>query len=185
VFVNGAVVGVGDSPSDLATIALTKFPDYPFVMKFKGKLKPPMEYVYMSLTDGHVWKYVNFFDHTYPMLKLTASVDANIKNETEPLNLGASIDTAATVCVLRDDLIPPDKLKLKRKELVSTAAGIIQSPIYTLFVQILDHTFEIECITAPIPDQFPFKFLIGRNLLDQLDAYLLGKKQVLMLKMAS
>lgn len=181
VFVNGAVVGVGDNPSELATLAMKKFPDYPFVMKFKGKPKAPMEYVFMSLSDWHAWKYAVFLDHSYPMLLITA--ETGVSGEKRDLN--ATIDTGASVCLLKTGLFPIKKLKQTRIQSISTATGIVEAPLYSLQIHILDATFEIECMLSPISDDFPFNFLIGRNLFDQLDAYFLGKKQILMFKMAS
>jgi predicted aspartyl protease len=66
----------------------------------------------------------------------------------------------------------------------ATAGGVVDMTVYTGIVSVLDTTFEVEFIFSPIPDSLPFTFLIGRNLLDQLDAYFLGKKQVLLLKIA-
>jgi len=51
-------------------------------------------------------------------------------------------------------------------------------------VTLLDIDFDIEFLIAPLFNGLPFKFLIGRNLLDQLDAYFMGKKQILLLKVA-
>lgn len=47
VFVNGAVVAIGDDPSDLAEEAVKKFPDFPFNIKYNGKEKPNVEFLYM------------------------------------------------------------------------------------------------------------------------------------------
>ena len=70
VFVKGAVVAVGDSPSDLADIAFQKFPNFSFVIKFNGAKSPVMEYVYMSLLEWNAWKYVVADGITYPLLPL-------------------------------------------------------------------------------------------------------------------
>ena len=67
---------------------------------------------------------------------------------------------------------------------LSTMLPIVDMTVYTGIVSILDTTFEVEFIFSPIPNNLPFTFLIGRNLLDHLDAYFLGKKQVLLLKIA-
>jgi hypothetical protein len=49
---------------------------------------------------------------------------------------------------------------------------------------IFDVEFKIEFLTAQISDYLPFNMLIGRELLDKLNAYFLGKKQILCLKIA-
>ncbi|MHA1293489.1 MAG: hypothetical protein ACTSR3_23605 [Candidatus Helarchaeota archaeon] len=45
VFVKGAIIAVGDNPSDLACIALEKFPRLPFTINFNGPKKDAMEYI--------------------------------------------------------------------------------------------------------------------------------------------
>nr|MDO8111866.1 hypothetical protein [Candidatus Sigynarchaeota archaeon] len=179
IFVNGAIVGVGDNPSELAELALQKFPDLPFVMKYNGKKKPFLEHVFMSLSNVHAWRYCIFEGHSFPMLPI--EFQCSDKNKK---TLYASIDTAATLCVMKENVLPIDSFTSSRKEKISTADGILESQIYEGIVKILDTSFEIEFIITPMPDELPFKFLIGRNLLDQLDAYFLGKKQVLLLKQA-
>ena len=178
IFVNGAVVAVGDNPSDLAEIAIQKFPNLPFNIKYNGPKKKPIEYFYMSLTEFHGWRYSLFEDRTYPVIP----IELYIFEEKKKLN--ASFDTAASLCVLKTNVFPSDSCTISRKEQISTVTGIIEATIYKGKVKILETIFEIEFIIAPIADVLPFKFLIGRNLMDQLDAYFLGKKQVLLLKLA-
>ena len=99
VFVNGAVVAVGDNPSDLADIALIKFPNYPFVMKFNGTPLDPMEYAFMSLAEWKVWKYATFQGHSYPLIL----VSIELSNETKQFS--ASLDTAASVCIIKEGIL--------------------------------------------------------------------------------
>ena len=73
---------------------------------------------------------------------------------------------------------------MSRTEQISTITGIVNTPIYKGEIKILDKLFQIEFIFASIADILPFEFLIGRNLLDQLDAYFMGKKQIVLLKLA-
>ena len=178
IFVNGALVAVGDTPCDLAEIAMLKFPNLPFVMKFNGPNPGPMEYVFMSLSGFNSWKYCHFGDYSYPMLP----IEINVNNITKWLS--ASIDTAASLCVVKRGEIPEENCTTSRSEKIFTAGGIIDAPVYSGMAQILDTTFNIEFIFAPMPGEIPFKFLIGRNLLDQLDAYFMGMKQILLLKHA-
>ncbi len=178
VFVNGAVVAVGDSPCDLAEIAVKKFPQYPFNIKYNGKIKRRIEYVYMSFKEFNGWKYSIFEENTYPIIPITLYLG---KGKMEIL---AIFDTAATLCVLKDNVINVNDQVISRKEQLFTAGGIVDASIYNGSVSILDSTFDIEFTVAPISDLLPFKFLIGRNLMDQLDAYFMGKKQILLLKEA-
>ena len=70
VFVKGAVVAVGDNPSDLAEIAVQKFPNFPFIMKYNGQPQKQMEYFYMSLTEFHGWRYSLFENRSYPIIPI-------------------------------------------------------------------------------------------------------------------
>ncbi len=178
IFVNGAVVAVGPNPSDLADIAIQKFPNLPFIIKYNGPKQKSMEYCYASLHGFQGWKYSIFEDRSYPVIPITFHLN-NDKKE-----LSASIDTAASLCILKKDLIPPEQCVFSRKEQVATAAGIVDAAIYKGKVTFLDVDFDIEFLIAPLFDLLPFKFLIGRNLLDQLDAFFMGKKQILLLRLA-
>ncbi|MBN2151257.1 MAG: hypothetical protein JW839_07430 [Candidatus Lokiarchaeota archaeon] len=182
IFVNEAIVGVGDNPSELAELAMRKFPNLPFVMKFNGDQPPNQEYVFLSLARTKAWRYSRFGDRSYPMLPVKIDVDRDRKASSKACF--ASIDTAASLCVVKNGLIPADACTPTRKEQISTAGGIVGLEVFKGTVSILDARFEVEFIFSPIPDSLPFTFLIGRNLLDQLDAYFLGMKQVLLLKVA-
>ena len=107
-----------------------------------------------------------------------------IKSNSKEKPVFASIDTAASLCVLRDEVFASKDLIVSREEQISTAAGIINTKIYVGKIKIVDIEFDIEFIVAPLANGLPFRMLIGRNLLDQLDAYFLGKKQILCLKIA-
>ncbi|MHA1729409.1 MAG: ribbon-helix-helix protein, CopG family [Promethearchaeota archaeon] len=178
IFVKGAVVGVGDNPSDLSQIAIEKFPNLPFEIKFNGTKKKPIEYCFMSLSKFNAWHYGKFEERTYPIIPVKFLL------KKKELKLSAIIDTAASLCILKKGEIPLNKLKQISKEKMSTAAGIIDVIIYSGKVMLLDTVFNIDFIIAPIADILPFKFLMGRNLLDRLDAYFFGRKQVVLLKLA-
>jgi predicted aspartyl protease len=181
IFVNGAIVGVGDNPSELAEMAMQKFPNLPFVMMFNGEQPRSMEYVFMGVTETGAWKYCRFGTQSYPMLP----IELEVKNPgTVTKTYFASVDTAASLCVVKAGTIPADACTSIRKERIATAGGIVEVEIYKGTTTLLATRFDIEFIFSPIPDSLPFTFLIGRNLLDQLDVYFLGKKQVMLLKIA-
>lgn len=46
-FVNGAIIGVGNSVSEIANFAAEKFPNGMLEIKYNGPKKKPMEYIYM------------------------------------------------------------------------------------------------------------------------------------------
>ena len=179
-FVNGAIAAVGDSPSEVMHEAMLKFPNFPVLIKYKGESEvKPLEYCFMSLEDFHGWHYSQFQNQSYFVLPIT------LKHEEGETPLTASIDTASTLCLLKSNLIPPEDFALMREAEIYTTGGIIHAQIYTGTVSILDTAFDIEFLMAPISNQLPFEFLIGRNLFDQLDAYFLGKKQLFLLRKAS
>ena len=177
-FVKGAIIAVSDSPGEIAQIAAEKFPNFPLIIKYNGPKKKPMEYCYLNLSELNCWKYVQLEDYSYPILPV------NFKAKTLEKKLSASIDTASSLCILKDDLFPSETFTISREEQVSTANGIIEAKIYNCEIIINEKAFEAEFLMAPIADCFPFWLLIGRNLLDQLDTYLFGKKQILCLKLA-
>jgi len=177
-FVNGAVIAVGDTPSEVAQVAVEKFPDFPLIIKYNGPKQKTMEYCFLSFTELRCWKYIQLEDRSYPVIPIIFQYKSHEKN------LFASIDTASSLCVLKKDEIPLEFLKKNRDEQVSTAGGIIDTTIYSSKIKLVDMEFEIEFIISPISNYLPFSVLLGRNLLDQLDAYFFGKKQILCLKLA-
>jgi len=58
-FVNGAIISVGDNVSEVAQVAVEKFPNGPLVIKYNGPKKKSLEYCFMSLTDLKCWKYMS------------------------------------------------------------------------------------------------------------------------------
>ena len=178
-FVNSAVVAVGDSPSEVSLIAAQKFPNFPFIIEFNGtKNKKKIEYCFMSFSEFQGWKYSLSQKQTYPVLPL------NIHHKGGKTFLNSSIDTASSLCVLKSNFISQNVFSKNREEEIFTAGGIINTDIYSAKIDILNNMFAIEFIFAPIYDELPFQFLIGRNLLDELDAFFFGKKQIFLLRKA-
>lgn len=178
-FVNGAVVAVGDNPSEVSLVAAQKFPNFPFIIEFNGtKKEKKIEYCFMSFSEFQGWKYSCSQKQSYPVLPI------NIHHKEGKGFVNASIDTASSLCILKNNYIS-QKLFLKtREEGIFTAGGIINADIYSTKIDILNNLFDVEFIFAPICDELPFQFLIGRNLLDELDAFFFGKKQIFLLRKA-
>ncbi len=177
-FVKGAIVAVGESPSEIAQIAIEKFPNLPLIIKFNGPKKKQMEYCYINLSELNCWKYAQIEEFSYPIFPIKFKTNLGEKI------LSTSIDTASSLCVLKNDVFPSEDLDINREEQISTATGIIESKIFNCEIILCEIKFKTEFILAPIANCFPFKVLIGRNVLDQLDTYLFGKKQILCLKLA-
>jgi hypothetical protein len=64
IFVKGAVVAIGPNPSDLADIAIQKFPNLPFIIKYNGPKQKSMEYCYANIHGFQGRKYSIFEDHS-------------------------------------------------------------------------------------------------------------------------
>jgi hypothetical protein len=176
-FVNGAIIGVADNPSEISLIAAEKFPDHELVIKFNGPKPKRMEYCFMSLSEIKCWNYVKLEDFSYPIIPVS------LISKSEEKKMFASVDTASSLCVVKKDLINLKDFEFSREEEISTAAGIEKFKVFMGKCKVVDIEFEIEFIVSPIAEVLPFTMLIGRNLLDQLDAYFLGKKQIICLKL--
>jgi hypothetical protein len=176
-FVNGAIIGVADNPSEISLIAAEKFPDHALVIKFNGPKPKRIEYCFMSLSEIKCWNYVKLEDFSYPIIPVS------LISRSEEKKMFASVDTASSLCVVKKDLMNLEDFKLSREESISTAAGIKKFNIFLGTCKIVDIDFNIEFIVSPIAEVLPFTMFIGRNLLDQLDAYFFGKKQIVCLKL--
>lgn len=177
-FVNGAIIGVSDSPNKISQIAAEKFPNLPLKIKYNGPKKKQMEYCYVNLSILQCWKYAEIEEKSYPVIPII------LKIKTIEKKFFSSIDTASSLCVLKNDIFSSDQLQINREEQISIAAGVFEFKIYLGKIKLGDIEFDMEFITAPIAETLPFSMLIGRNLLDQLDAYFFGKKQIVCLKIA-
>lgn len=69
-FVNGAIVEIGDNPSELAEIAMKKFPNLPCVILFNGPQKKKLEYSYLGLKDFQAWNYYQVADDSFPVVPI-------------------------------------------------------------------------------------------------------------------
>ena len=132
----------------------------------------------MSLSELQCWNYAQIEDFSYPIVPI------KFQTSLEEKTLSASIDTASSLCVLKTDIFSSESFAIGREEQVSTAAGMVDTKVFSSEITIIDVKFKIEFILVPIPEIFPFQFLIGRNLLDKLDAHFLGRKKIFCLKLA-
>ena len=123
-FVKGAIIGVADSPNEIAQIAVNKFPNDPLIIKYNGAKKKQIEYSYLNLTELNCWKYAQIEETSYPIFPMV------IKTKLEEKKLAASIDTASSLCVLKEDIHPRKDFKISREERIATASGIVKSKIY-------------------------------------------------------
>ena len=91
-------------------------------------------------------------------------------------------DSAASLSILKNTYVKQLNLTTIRTEEIITMAGPIQLNVIKVNIQIDDMILTSEILKGQIPDELPFDLLLGRNVLDLLDVYLLGKRQVICLK---
>jgi hypothetical protein len=174
-----SIGAVGDTPAEVASIAAAKGVKPPFLIKYNGKNPPKPKHFVYSLNIGKVWHYATIEEKTYPILEIELLSGEIAKK------LYATVDTAASLCVVREKGSDEKKYNKEIDSVaISTAGGEIEKILYKGEVILEENKFSIHFITAPIDTSLPFDFLIGRNLLDQFDAFFFGKKQMLLLRLA-
>ena len=188
VFSNNSIVCIGDTVNEVTQKAVDKGISPPYVIKYKGSIKKQPEFVFMSLIEGFASQYTTINNISYPLLL----VQLLIGNTT--LNRIAIIDTGASICVLNQKNLPDEVLhdlenqkskSIKKDEAeVHTVSGIVKKQVYSGKITILDRSFEVNFILSILGDELPFNFLLGRNILDSLDSFFFGKKQIFLLKTA-
>jgi len=73
-------------------------------------------------------------------------------------------------------------LKEHAAENVATAAGFARLNTFEATVELPVGTYSVIVASSRIPKVLPFQLFLGRNILDQLDFYALGKNKVTCLK---
>lgn len=96
--------------------------------------------------------------------------------------MGAISDTAASITLIKKEIIDAFDLDHIDVQSIQTASGIFDVPIYELDIEILNKTLTTRVISSPISETLPFQGLIGRNILDYFDIYLLGIRQIFCIK---
>ncbi len=86
-FVNGAIIAVSNSPSEISLIAAEKFQNLPLIIKYNGPKRKQMEYCFMSLSELKCWNNSQIENYSYPTLFITIfsytikSFDVEFKTE--------------------------------------------------------------------------------------------------------
>lgn len=175
--VKDAIVSVGDSPSAVTEEIITKFPFEHVIIKRKNKEIPKLEYAYSALTgDLNCWQYYEYEKKSYPIFPITL-----IKGNQRK-TLAVIPDTAASITLIKSEIVDKFKLKEVDVQTIQTASGIINKPIYEINFEIFNQKIPAKIISAPISDLLPFKGLIGRNILDLFTLYLIGREQIICIK---
>lgn len=175
-FVNGAIASIGDTVSEVSRESAEKFPDSSVVIKRKGEPVKMPEYIFSAFTEFKCWNYSLIENKRYPLILL------KIGTNDDSITIRALPDSAASLSILKDTYVKQLNLTTIRSEEIITMAGPIQLNVIKVNIQIDDMILTSEVLEGQIPDELPFDFLLGRNVLDLLDVYLLGKRQVICLK---
>ena len=68
------------------------------------------------------------------------------------------------------------------EDTVATAAGMVKMNTFKATVELSVGRYDVAVASSDIPRSLPFQVLLGRNILDQLDLYALGKSKVMCIK---
>lgn len=173
--VRGAVAAVGDSVADVVSAALTKFPNEPIHVARKGKCIKPVHYAFLAQVEMKCWKYVTVDQQSYPVIPTTVIGRKKLTTASSP-------DTAASLTLVNPQIVHEADLKLAAEETVATAAGMVRMRTYNAAIELPVGRYDAIVASSEIPRTLPFQVLLGRNILDQLDLYALGKSKVICVK---
>jgi predicted aspartyl protease len=173
--VRGAVAGVGDSVADVVTAALSRFPNDPIHVARKGRSIKPVQYAFLAQTEMKCWKYVTVDQQPYPVIPTTIIGEKRVV-------AGSSPDTGASLTLLSSHLVDEAGLQPAGEETVATAAGTVKMRTFNAAIELPVGRYNAVVASSDIPRSLPFQILLGRNILDLVDLYTLGKSKVVCLK---
>ena len=173
--VRGAVAGVGDSVADVVTAALSRFPDDPIYVARKGRSIKPVHYAFLAQMEMKCWKYVTVGQQPYPVIP-TAVIGKR------RMVAGASPDTGASLTLVSSQIVDEAGLQPAGEETVATAAGMVKMSTFNAAIELPVGRYDAVVASSEIPQALPFRILLGRNILDLVDLYTLGKSKVICLK---
>jgi predicted aspartyl protease len=169
--VRGAVAAVGESVSDVVSAALAKFPDEAIHVARKGKSIKPIHYAFQAQAPMKCWKYVTVEEQSYPVIPTTIIGKKKLVTASSP-DTGASLTLVSSQIVAEADLHPA------HEEMIATAAGMVKMRTFNAAIELPVGRYDAIVASSEIPKAFPFQILLGRNILDQVDLYALGKSKV-------
>jgi predicted transcriptional regulator len=173
--VRGAVAAVGDSVADVVTAALSKFPDDPIHVARKGRSIRPVDYAFLAHTEMKCWKYVTVGQQPYPIIPTTII-------GKKRMVAGSSPDTGASLTLVTSHIVDAAGLQPAGEETIATAAGMVKMDTFNATIELPVGHYDAIVASSEIPQALPFQILLGRNILDQVDLYTLGKSKVVCLK---
>lgn len=93
-----------------------------------------------------------------------------------------SPDTASSLTLVNPQLIDEAGLEQHATETVATAAGSVKMNTFKAVVELPIGRYDAVVASSQIPKTLPFQVLLGRNILDQVELYALGKSKVICMK---
>ena len=173
--VRGAVAAVGDSVAEVVTVALTKFPDDAIQVSRKGKPIRPVNYAFAAHAALKCWKYVKVQKQSYPVIPTTIVGKKRLVTASSP-------DTGASLTLVNSRIVKEADLQPATEEVIFTASGAVKMKTFNAVVELPIGQYDAIVASTEIPKALPFQILLGRNVLDYIDMYTLGKNKVLCLK---
>jgi predicted aspartyl protease len=173
--VRGAVAAVGDSVADVVAAALAKFPEDAIHVARKGRSIKAVHYAFLAETEMKCWKYVTVGQQPYPVIPTTIIGKKRIV-------AGSSPDTGASMTLVSSRIVDEAGLQPAGKETVATAAGMVKMRTFGASIELPVGRYDAIVASSGIPQALPFQILLGRNILDLVDLYALGKSKVVCLK---
>jgi predicted aspartyl protease/predicted transcriptional regulator len=173
--VRGAVAAVGDSVAEVVSAALTKFPDEAIHVARKGKSIKTFQYAFLAETEMKCWKYVTVDQQSYPIIPTTII-------GTKKMVAASSPDTAASLTLMSPEIVDEAGLQPAAEETVATAAGMVKMNTFKATIELPVGRYDTVVASLEIPKNLPFQVLLGRNILDLVDLYALGKSKVICIK---
>jgi hypothetical protein len=173
--VRGAVAAVGGSVAEVVSAALTKFPDDPIHVTRKGKSIRTVHYAFLAQAEMKCWKYVTVDQQSYPVIPTTII-------GTKKMAAASSPDTAASLTLVSSQIVDGAGLLPAAEETVATAAGMVKMDTFNAAIELPIGRYDAVVASLEIPPTLPFQILLGRNILDLVDLYALGKSKVICVK---
>ena len=166
--IRGAVAAVGDSVAEVVASALSKFRDDPIHVARKGKPIETIHYAFFAQSAIKCWKYLTVDTQSFPILPTTLIGEREVLTASVP-------DTASSLTMASHQVVDDARLEPVAEETVFTPAGPVRMRTFKGMVELPIGRYEVKVASSHIPKELPFQVLIGRNLLDLVDLYMLGK----------
>jgi hypothetical protein len=169
--VRGAVAAVGDSVAEVVATALDKFSEEPIHVARKGRPIERVHYAFSVSAAIKCWKYVTVDQDSFLVIPTTIM-------GKKRLRIASSPDTAASLTLVDGQIIDQADLKPAGQVEIFTAAGPVKAKTFSADIELSTGSYRTIVASSNIPKALPFQALLGRNVLDNVDLYALGKSKV-------